>query len=135
MFKWTDELKIDGGQIDAEHQELIRIANRMGEISDPDLESEEIRKVIHALYDYVRTHFSREEVYMEEVGFPLLQEHKIKHEAIISEMNNDLISAGNMGDVLRNFKNLVKRWVVDHITEEDLKIRDHLQNREQAADS
>lgn len=135
MFEWSDELKIDNGQIDAEHQELISIANRMGQISDPDEESEDIRRIVHELYDYVRTHFSREEAFMEEVAFPLLQEHKNKHEAIISEMNNDLISAGNMGDVLRNFKDLVKRWVIDHITEEDLKIRDHLRENKQDSDS
>ena len=133
LFTWTPEMKVDDGQIDGDHQELIAIANRMFNFKNPNREAEEIKQVIRELYDYVNFHFTREEAFMTKIGYPQKEAHMEKHAIIITEMNQQLTSAHHMGEILGSFKALVNRWILDHIMEEDMQIKHFLANRPEAA--
>ena len=121
-FEWTQELQIDNGQIDADHKELIAIANRILEMNKPSQDAEELKSIVRELYDYVKHHFTQEEEIMERLGYPKLEEHHEKHEIIIRDMNHFISSAQNISSIFVNFRRLVNKWVINHIMEEDKKI-------------
>jgi len=125
-------MSIDDGQIDEDHKQLISIANRVLELNHPNRELEDIKQVIRELYEYVKYHFEREERFMSEQGFPGVDEHKEKHEIIIAEMNQYLTKAHHMGEILSNFRQLVNKWVINHIMEEDKNIKIFLKAKKQS---
>ncbi len=130
MFTWTPFMQIDDGQIDEDHRHLISIANRVLELNRPNQDVEEIKQVIRELYEYVKYHFDREESFMHEQHYPGLDEHKEKHEIIIADMNHYLTKSHHMGEILSNFRQLVNRWVINHIMEEDKKIQKFLASQQ-----
>ena len=130
MFKWTPSMQVDDGPIDADHQHLISLANRVLELDRPNRDAEALKQIIRQLYDYVKTHFLREEGLMQKFGYPELEAHKLKHAAIVKEMNQYLTSSHHMAEMLSNFRHLVNKWVVNHIMEEDLKIHRFLKHKQ-----
>jgi len=122
MFVWTPSMQIDGGQIDADHQTLITIANRVLVLDHPNQQTEALKLLIQELYDYAKYHFNREETFMRRLGYPDWEAHHAKHGAIIKEMNHYLTSAHHLSDLLNNFQELVEKWVIQHIMAEDRKI-------------
>ena len=123
MFEWKSEMAVDNGQVDADHKELFRLANCVLEIDQPRQDIEILKQLIYDLYDYVKFHFSREEDLMRKIGYPELEDHKQKHQFIIADMNHYLKRSHHLGEVLSGFRQLVNRWVVTHIMEEDKKIQ------------
>lgn len=122
-FEWTPQMAVDNGQIDEDHQALIGLANRLFMLDHPNQEADEIQKVIRELYDYVTFHFTREEAFMTKIQYPLRKEHMEKHKAIVGEMNHQLTSSHHMVDVLGSFQVLIEKWVMEHIMQEDLQIK------------
>ncbi len=133
MFKWTLQMQIDNGQLDEDHRKLISIANRVLELNRPNRDVEEIKLVIRELYDYVKYHFSREENLMRELNYPEIADHHKKHQAIVADMNHYLTSSHHMNDILSNFRGLVDKWVINHIMEEDEKIRRFMESKPSAS--
>ncbi len=132
MFKWTPDMQIDNGQIDEDHQRLIAIANRVIELNHPAHDTEELKQVIRNLYDYVKDHFNREEQFMHKLGYPEVDVHQEKHAIIIADMNQYLTKSHHMGELLSKFRQLVNKWVINHIMEEDKKTHHFIkaQNKE-----
>ena len=122
-FKWTKEMRIDDGQIDADHKKLISIANKVLTLEQSSKRADELKQLIQDLYEYVKYHFAREEDLMQKLEYPDMKSHQTKHENIILAMNLFLANAQNMDEILVNFRKLVSKWVIDHIMNEDKKLQ------------
>ncbi len=55
--------------------------------------------------------------------------HHEKHAFIIADMNHYLTKSHHMGEILSNFRQLVNKWVINHIMEEDQKIGIYLKGQ------
>ncbi len=130
MFEWTRDMSIDNGFIDEDHKKLIDIANHVEQLNHPNRDAEELKLVIRELYDYVKYHFHREEVFMEEVQYPGAEAHHEKHEAIVRDMNHYLTASHHMNEMLENFRNLLNKWVLHHIMSEDIQLHDFMASRQ-----
>ena len=126
IFQWTQELEIDKGQIDSDHKQLLEIANTVACIHDLDNEGEDLRRAIRKLYEYVKSHFTREEAFMLALDYPYREEHKEKHAEIIAMMNETLTSSHHLAEMRDKFCDLMKHWVLTHIGQEDKKINQFL---------
>ncbi|NQV51403.1 MAG: hemerythrin family protein [Candidatus Marinimicrobia bacterium] len=122
-FKWTKDMRIDDGQIDADHKKLISIANKVLTLEQSSKRADELKQLIQDLYEYVKYHFAREEDLMQKLEYPDMKSHQTKHENIILAMNLFLANAQNMDEILVNFRKLVSKWVIDHIMDEDKKLQ------------
>ncbi len=129
MFKWTIDMRIDNDLIDEDHKKLIEIANRVIALNRPTEDAEELKQAIRELYDYVKYHFAREVVLMKDLGYELVNEHQEKHKAIIGDMNHYLTSSRYMGEMLSNFRQLMNKWVINHIMEEDKKFHRFMETK------
>jgi len=130
MFQWNREMSIDDGFIDADHQKLIEIANRIAALDPLDYDQEELKQAVRELYDYIRYHFTREVNFMQDIGFDGMQSHQKAHRRIVKEMNHHLTHAHHMGEMLENFQTLMETWIMEHIMVEDIKLRDFLRTRQ-----
>ncbi|MBT3254746.1 MAG: bacteriohemerythrin [Candidatus Marinimicrobia bacterium] len=130
MFKWTDDMSIDHGFIDEDHKKLFDIANRVDQLNHPNRRAEELKQTIRELYDYVKYHFEREELFMQEIQYPNADVHHEKHEAIVKEMNHYLTTSHHMGEMLENFRLLMNKWVLHHIMDEDIQLREFMKSRQ-----
>jgi len=64
--------------IDKEHQNLFNMANEVFKIEDPQRQIDNIRLLLHKLYDYMKYHFEHEEAIMSQIHFEELEYHKTK---------------------------------------------------------
>jgi len=129
MFEWTEEMSIDDGFIDADHQKLIEIANRVMVLDQSERDAEALTQAIRELYNYVEYHFTREVDFMQHVKYPDVDSHQSKHQAILKEMNKLLNTSQHMGEMLDNFQVLMEDWVLRHIQVEDVKLSTFMESR------
>ena len=77
------------------------------------------------LQAYVVLHFSHEEEYMEEIGYPYLAEHHAIHEEFksrVAAQEEKLEKANYADEVVLEAVNMMKTWLSDHVLNEDQKI-------------
>ncbi len=123
-FKWKSEYKIFDEMIDAEHKELFEIALRALTYHDGMDIRNHVKLTITELYNYMKTHFRNEEIYMEKIGYPELEEHKKIHASIIESMNLFIKKLPTL-KILEFEKKLIEYmdiWLIGHILYEDRKI-------------
>ncbi|MDE6885925.1 MAG: hypothetical protein K2P17_02645 [Helicobacteraceae bacterium] len=79
IFEWKDEYSIHNEHLDNQHKKLFEIAKRADNMVKEQIDSQEVKKVILELFNYMKTHFHDEELYMESIGYSKLREHKEIH--------------------------------------------------------
>lgn len=123
MFKWKNSFKLDNKHIDKEHQKLFLIAQKALSYSGQN-KLAHVKNTIRELCDYMQTHFSHEEKYMQSIIYPLYEEHKILHQNIIDQMNEFLkmLPKLNIDEFERKLIEYMDIWLVNHIVYEDVKI-------------
>ncbi|MEN8304208.1 MAG: bacteriohemerythrin [Campylobacterota bacterium] len=124
MFTWKDTYKLNQEMIDDEHRKLFRIALKALKYkTDSDLKVH-IRQIIIELNDYMKEHFMHEEDFMQSIGYPGLEEHKVLHQGIIDQINELINNITSMS--LIEFEKIlltyIDIWLVNHIIFEDKKI-------------
>lgn len=119
-YLWTKDLAIGHELIDADHQAIFAIANKLQAeiLEDPDYSI--VGEVLVELIEHTGGHFMREEALMLEIQYPKYEEHQLQHKMLMTKVN----------DLHRQFmdgrKNLsvevaefLRKWMVHHITHSD----------------
>jgi hemerythrin len=125
---WKSEYNINNFKIDKEHQKLFTIAREAMSISklkDDDKVKIKLKDIITKLFDYVGTHFSNEQKYMEEISYPELNNHKLLHKHMLN-MLTTLISELNkleLQEIEKSLFNFIEEYFIRHIVLEDKKIQ------------
>jgi len=123
LLAWNEDYCIGHDLIDSEHKRLFEIADRIFAIKNPLMDEAAIRKSVHELYDYMKKHFEHEEQYMTDVSYSDSQMHKERHSEIIGEMNDILRFSKNYIQIENRLVALMRKWLIDHILKEDLKVK------------
>jgi len=127
-FEWCDEYVVDGGQIDHEHRSLIRMANDVFSVGEPQEHRDRIIGLVKELYQYMETHFENEEDIMRECNYPRYPEHMAKHREILAEMNRAIRDIRGLDRYIENLQDMMVHWVIRHIAQDDALIGEHLQH-------
>lgn len=127
---WKDEYSSGHDVIDSEHEKLFDIASQILAVDNPGTDSEEINKLVHELYDYMRYHFENEENFMHEMSFPDIERHKKKHREIINEIKKMQVLNEGFNVLEMNLIYIMKEWFLAHILEEDVKIKQTIDSYE-----
>ncbi len=77
---WTPALAVGVPEIDAQHQELFRRAERLITALRTG-DRGEVEPLVRYLAAYAVEHFAAEERYMREIGYPGLDGHRAVHRA------------------------------------------------------
>lgn len=133
---WKEEYKIGVPLIDQQHEELFaRVTVFVDTIRSDVKWSEKVNKVNDTLtfmQEYAATHFRDEEAYQREIGYPEADEHRKMHEDMTSYI--EMIARQNEINgfkeiVMQQFAGRLVTWLVKHVTGEDRKVAEFVQNR------
>lgn len=115
-FPWSDELSVGVPRMDDQHKVLLRLVNRLADMTESGGGGASIRIVLGQLVDYTRFHFQDEERLMRENAFPDLESHRRIHEGFVAEVDRMVARATEGGKVDAGaLLPVLKDWLVRHI--------------------
>lgn len=122
LITWKPEYSVNIPALDSHHQKLFHILNTVYENVMTSPELDRILPKVDELLEFTSHHFSTEEQYMREQGFPDIDDHIAKHSAFTHTIDalrtryndNDL-------EVSRDLIILLGDWLLRHVLKEDRK--------------
>jgi hemerythrin len=121
-MEWTDDLSTGSVSIDDQHKELFERINALLEACKQGKGKAEVSQVIWFLDDYVVTHFSAEEKYMETHHYPDFGKHKALHLEFMdnfADLKREFEEEGAGVHLVVKTNQLVVQWLLDHIRKID----------------
>jgi hemerythrin len=121
-FEWTPDLSVGVDEIDKQHKELFKRINGLIVASSEGKGKQEIGSVVKFLESYVVFHFSAEEKYMAQQGYPGLAAHKQIHVRFLkdfSALKEEFQAKGASTPVLLRMHSWLGEWLRDHIGKMD----------------
>jgi hemerythrin len=117
---------LENAEIDAEHKQLIRIANSLLRAMQEGRNKNDFAKILHELREYTVFHFNNEEEYMRSIGYPDLNKHVEEHN-ILKKRVKDFQHCVFIGDKVEYdaLREMLKDWLVGHILSCDLRIKEY----------
>jgi len=128
-LKWSDSYELGIKKIDKQHKQLFILVERLETLKDDRYFREEMRNILYEFREYMVVHFRDEEEYMEGIGFPELQRHKELHKKIIDAVSDIMHKSSNLYIIKSKLKFMAKRVIVNHIINEDMKIKEYQVNQ------
>jgi len=124
--------------IDDDHKMLFSIVNNLVAEVNADTASNprQIESLLEALTEYVDSHFSREELFLEQYGYPKLDEHRDGHDALrhqIDAISNDYQRAPDSID-LEKVCVFLTEWLSEHILKSDMDYVPYLNGEKKGKD-
>lgn len=131
---WSDEYLTGIEKIDMQHKGFFEATHRLYDYI-LNCEGEKIvEESVEFLKEYAEMHFRAEEAFMQEHGFPRLEQHKKLHSEFFEELEallNDLKVFGPSQHLADHALEISQDWLIHHIAEEDIQyadyVKDHLQ--------
>jgi hemerythrin len=105
-----------------DHAEAADLINDVDALLTEGAEPERIETALVALFEHTREHFAREESEMRAVGFPAYPLHKVEHDRILTELDEELATFGrthDVGDIASYVRGVLPGWLLDHISTMD----------------
>ncbi len=123
-IEFTGKFQTKVPEMDAEHQQLIDLINRMYRIFQHNGSSKDILAVLDDLLQYGVKHFADEEAFMEKTGIPNredLEEHKRIHKDLVNQAMDlkNRLQSGQAGLGMETFK-FLQDWLMGHIAKIDM---------------
>ncbi len=120
FFPWTGRLAMGLSTLDADHEKLVGMANRLHVAMSKGEGRQEVLDLIAKLGDYVQFHFSREEQLFQQYGYPDLVAHRNAHRDLMAQLT-EIGTQLDRGDfsAIMDLLSLTKVWLTKHIMEVD----------------
>lgn len=127
MVTWDERLATGWEEIDVQHRLLIETINRLDRLLEgPAPSAAQCQWLFEFLEDYSVSHFRYEEGCMERARCPAHASNVAAHRAFLSSLNGfkeAYLSAQLTPHLLGEFRDLLHRWVSEHILSIDSKLR------------
>ena len=123
--QWTEKFSVGVKELDQQHQQLIKMLNRLISTRETsDTHSETISDILLAMTRYAQGHFKTEENLMKTYGYPGLEKQKQQHRAF-RKKTVDLSTATTLGidAVPEALLAYLFDWLTHHILDEDMKYK------------
>lgn len=122
-MEWYDDYNIGVELIDAQHQELFKVVNRLQKALAAGRAHDELADTLRFLVRYTQQHFHDEEEVMADIGFEELARHKKLHANLIEDIKNILVDL-KKGKTIHPYAliDFLTDWLMNHIRYEDNKI-------------
>ena len=85
-FEWADDMVIDNGPIDKDHQILVRQVNELHTATSEGRGHEVVGRLLDELIRDTVEHIRREEQEMARMGYPRLVQHKQGHDQFVADL-------------------------------------------------
>ena len=111
-------------EIDADHHRLIVRYRMLMRKVNRDHDPHRFALMFHIFILQVRRHFEREELLMEEIGFPHYDHHRFLHRKLMRDAEEFLVDLikGEEEVTAAAATNYLEHWLINHITSHDRRI-------------
>lgn len=119
-IEWTDELSIGVPEMDEQHKQLIALLNEFYDAVERGEREEGIHRLFEGVDRYTVFHFSAEEAFMEQIGYPELASHRETH-AMFRREYLAAMERHEAGDrkAVRDLVAFLFSWLYTHISKTD----------------
>ena len=123
-FLWNPCFVTGLADVDAQHQHLVKVINRFGEVvmRQQGATDSEMETVFTELADYAQYHFSEEEAMMAAIGLAprLVEQHRQSHDSFLEEVAQLHGSvAADSGEAAKSLLQFLTHWLAYHILGSD----------------
>ena len=128
---WNDRISVEVEDLDTDHKKMVEMINDLYDALLAGSGRKKLDSLLDRLVDYTRYHFTREEAWMERIGFPHLAEHRLEHEKMAAWINTawrDYHSNSAIAPSLETM-NFLKDWFFGHVLGSDQKYAAFLKER------
>ena len=125
-------LETGNGLVDRQHRELFARLSALLEASRDGRGSEEVKRLLAFLGEYVVEHFASEERLMAEAGYPRLQPHRDEHRAFVATfeaLRSEFQESGADLPFVVRLSQRVTAWLKEHIYRADREMARWIQER------
>ncbi len=134
IIEWNSSFSVGNDEIDQQHKRWFAIFNDMHETllnGTPEDFQKLTLKALQDMRDYAKIHFSFEENYMREIGYPDLVAHRRLHKDFDTQIYENYRNA-EAGSIVLNSAliKMIRNWLMQHILVEDVKYKLFAQKKE-----
>lgn len=120
FVEWREEYSVGIPSIDVQHKRLLSLINQLQTAVDYQTDDSFVDEALGELVDYTRTHFVYEEGLMKDNGYPLFEEHKKEHDAMVEQVKEFLERyKKNKEETIEEVTKFLKNWLISHINGTD----------------
>lgn len=123
-IKWSRDFSIKNMQLDKQHElifEITNLANDLALKQDGDAKyKDDLKQILTKLFQYIKIHFKDEEKFLENIDFPLIEEHKKSHKILVEKTKKLLEYSNDVVKISQELSVLTKDWILNHFVNEDL---------------
>ena len=126
LARWSPTLSVGIEAIDADHQELIILLNRLGVAVARGVERDVIVAKLGELIAHAERHFDREAEFMTSYNYPEAEHHQDIHRELmadIAELRKEFERGAEIGP---EFVLYLWNWLLNHIAEDDKRLGAYL---------
>lgn len=126
IMLWDKTLDIGVEAMNRDHREILDVMNELFDAQGAGNSGTSINTLVARLGEVCTLHFSREEEYMRQTGYPGFVAHKALHEKLLTRYRDfatAIRTAGGNADAA--FFNFLKFWLNSHIKGLDTKYAAH----------
>jgi hemerythrin len=121
-FNWTIEMSVGEDHIDEQHKKILSQVNKILEAIALGRDYDVVDETISFFDQYIKDHFTYEEEYMREIGFPNIEKHIEKHDNFRNTYKN-LKERREHGisneELILEVETYIGNWWFKHIGQED----------------
>lgn len=135
---WREQLSVGNNVIDTDHRHLIDIINSV-ELGMASMDRQAIGAALDNLAQYSQVHFAREEKIAAAAGYSQVPNLNQSHSALMENLKQVRERIDAMGtkwspEVVEQFTQLLRGWLIDHVIKEDLLMKPSLQKHSPSFD-
>jgi hemerythrin-like metal-binding protein len=119
-LRWDPCLETGIEEIDWEHRRLLSIANRLLDAMSKGKGEAVVQPVVKDLASHAAAHFTEEEKFMRDMGFPDVEAHAAEHRQMAADLETyvtALESASPPG--AKELSAIMSHWLLDHVLKKD----------------
>ncbi len=126
---WSAEYETGIKAIDNDHKALFEEINQLAVALMENASDEEVVQAINCLENYVNEHFSREEIFMVQAGYPDTEEHIKNHRSLSRKVTllRKLHDDETVTIDPQKFVEFLSNWLSHHILKVDMAYLPYLQ--------
>ena len=121
QIQWTEDFALHIGEIDDQHKKIFTMINAIYRAISKGSDKSDALDALRDMADYAIEHFSREEKYMRQSGYPQADEHKSEHDDFFSRLEDFEKRIKKEEIHIQEISEYLNGWINKHITGTDRK--------------
>lgn len=121
---WSKDISLNNAMLDNQHMRLFEIANQLIENANTNTNPELISETLHNLLQYSKLHFKAEELYLQSINYPKIEDHIKEHSSFVYQiaMFCKDVSEGK-SDLSAEMLDYLVVWIREHTSKEGADFR------------